>query len=169
MHWTQQAGIRGGRRLAEKNATATPLGAPVAPQKPESRNGNGARNRPDGLQRVLPKPKAERAPLPDRPCARPACGKWFTPKRPNQNYCPGDCRQRALEERRLAEAAEPKQFIAVLEEVAAGPEEIRAEFVKLDLTLDELKRQKAAMALYKRLLAQAEKAAAALADRRCKP
>ena len=112
-----------------------PLGAPVRPQKHDSRNGNGPRIRPDGFAPVTPhrtapaKSKKHKAPLPDRECERPACKEFFTPKRPNQKYCPG-CRQRAHDERmREAYAAARDEGVAgltsVLEELAAAPEQLR--------------------------------------------
>lgn len=118
-----------------------PLTAPVRPQKHDSRNGNGSRIRPDGFAPVTPhrtapaKPKKAKPPIPDRQCKRAACGKWFTPKRPNQQYCPGDCRQRAHDERLRAEYAAAQSraqngdavnaLASVLEELAAAPEQLR--------------------------------------------
>ena len=103
-------------RPSRQNGTTTPLAGPARPQTPQGKRPDGENNRPDGLGRVSPQPAS--AP-PPKPCARKACQKLFTPTRPNQAYCPGDCRQRALEERKV------EGLTSVLEELAGAAEELR--------------------------------------------
>lgn len=134
--WRSEAGIRGGRlakQLARRPshaspspgeiASTTPLSAPARPQSGQGKRPDASNNRPDGLSRTLPPPGAPAAAparsLDQKTCARKACRKLFTPARPNQAYCPGDCRQRALEERKI------EVLTDVLEELAGTAEELR--------------------------------------------
>jgi hypothetical protein len=113
--WRAEAGIRGGKLLAHQNATSTPLAGRVHPKKAQEKRPDGTRNRPDGLRPVSPQSPLDEA---QKQCARKACQQWFTPSRPNQAYCakPRNCRQRALEERKV----EP--LTSALEELAAAPD-----------------------------------------------
>jgi hypothetical protein len=118
--WRSEAGIRGGAKLLarqklseQQNGTTTPLGGRVPPQKTQEKRPDATNNRPDGFRPVAPQSPLDAA---QKPCARKACGRWFTPTRPNQAYCPnGDCRQRALDERKV------EGLTSVLEELAAAP------------------------------------------------
>lgn len=100
----------------QQNGRATPLAAPGRPQTPQGKHPDAPNNRPDGLSRAVPPPPPV---IPQKACAREACKKLFSPSRPNQAYCPGDCRQRALEERKVA------GLTSVLEEIAGAAEELR--------------------------------------------
>jgi hypothetical protein len=100
----------------QQNVRATPLAASVRAQTPQGKRPDGTNNRPDGFQRGVPPPPPE---PPQKTCARKACQKPFPPSRPNQEYCPGDCRQRALEERKV------EGLTNVLQELAAVPEELQ--------------------------------------------
>src|ERR1700687_5241989 len=104
-----------------QNATATPLAPPV-PAPP---------------------------PIPQKTCAREACQKLFTQRRPNHAYCPG-CRQRALEERKV------EGLTDVLEELAAAAEQLR-QFANGHND-----------PMYSRMVTLAEKAATALHTHRSK-
>ena len=150
MDWRRQAGIRGGKlaaKLSRENGTTTPLAGPARPQTPQGKRPDATNNRPDGLSRTVPPPAA---PLSEKPCARKACQKPFTPTRPNQAYCPGDCRQRALEERKV------EGLTSVLEELAGAAEELR-QFANGHND-----------PMYSRMVALAEKAATALHTHRTK-
>jgi hypothetical protein len=147
--WRSEAGIRGGKLLArqklteQQNGTTTPLGGRVPPQKPQGTRPDAKNNRPDGLRPVAPPSPLDAA---QKQCARKACGRWFTPTRPHQAYCPGDCRQRAFDERKV------EGLTSVLEELAAAP-------TKLYRSHDEI---------WARLLELADRAAAALDNHRNK-
>lgn len=180
----------------QQNGTATPLAGPVQLQNGRESHGNGSRIRPDGFAgmdrpgvpgkgspgRIAAPHAAEphkrkkphaREPYPPRKCVREACKQWFTPKRPNQEYCPGDCRQRAYEERKViavraaAEARTPQgPLIRVLKELARAPEELEP-LSKLvhegDVCGPATKVYREAIRkLYSRMVTLADKAASAL-------
>lgn len=113
--WRAEAGIRGGKLLRQQHGTSTPLAARVGPQKGQEKRPDATNNRPDGLRPVAPPSPLD---APQKQCARKACGRWFTPRRPNQEYCPEDCRQRAFEERKV------EGLTSVVEELAAAPDQL---------------------------------------------